>query len=194
MHPFERHLEIRDPHPVADVVVVDPPWPYYGSPTKMGAAGKEYSLMSEQGIYDFDIHKFRNPGAPVFVWSTSPKMNLAIHAISNWGLHYRGIAFVWIKTRRDGAIIGSQGVRATFTKPTTEFLLLATEKSRGRPIPLLTEKIPQVQLHPRLGHSEKPQRFYDLIRDVYGEDRSYVEVFARKQREGWLGWGDEYEG
>jgi len=42
---------------------------------------------------------------------------------------------------------------------------------------------------PRGKHSEKPDEFYDLVESVSPGPR--IDVFARRQREGWMVWGNE---
>lgn len=110
---------------------------------------------------------------------------MAIRLIDNWGLHYRGVQSVWIKTRIDGAIIGAQGIPPTFTKPTTELLLAATTTKRGRPFPIHTMKQAQVVQHKRLKpHSKKPDVFRDRLVELCG-DIPRIELFARCAPSGW---------
>lgn len=175
-----------------DIIYADPPWPYYGDGNKNAAAAKHYLLLSFDEICQIPIMKlFRDKkhGA-LFLWATSPKLDLAIHAIEKWGLFYRGVAFVWVKTNRMGGIIGAQGVPPTATKPVTEFCLLATACKYGRPFPLLSSRVSQVVLSPRGAHSEKPHIVRDLIVQLYG-DRPKIELFARHRINGWDSWGNE---
>jgi len=85
-----------------DVVLLDPPWPYYGSQTKMGAAGNHYSLMTQDDINDLPVPDIIHGNSIVFVWGTWPKLLNAIEAIDCWGLYYRGCAFNWFKTKEAG--------------------------------------------------------------------------------------------
>lgn len=103
---------------------------------------------------------------------------------------YRGVAFNWIKTRRDGKPIGAQGVPPTGTKPVTELCLLATLTSKGRPFPLLDAAVCQTVFAPRREHSAKPPEVRDRIVALYG-DRPRVELFAREAADGWSRWGNE---
>lgn len=178
-----------------DIVYIDPPWPYYGDPNKNAAAGKHYDLMSLEEIKSLDIKSILKKDAAIFCWATSPKMHMAVQAIESWGLHFRGVAHVWVKTRKDGGIIHGQGIRATYSKPTTEYLLLATTKKSGRPFKLLDEGLPQVVLEPRVSgkksHSSKPEIFRQLIEKAYGKNLDKIEIFARKNTPGWDVWGNE---
>lgn len=175
-----------------DIVYADPPWNYYGDPNKMAAAGKHYPLMADNDLASLPVRSLlRDPkkGA-FFIWATCPRLDVAIHTIEAWGLCYRGVAFNWVKTRKDGGIIGAQGVPPTGTKPTSELCLLATTKPKGRPFPLLDSKVAQMVLAPRGRHSEKPEIVRDLIVRLYG-DRPRIELFARERFGGWDAWGNE---
>jgi N6-adenosine-specific RNA methylase IME4 len=178
------------PNKTYDIILLDPPWPYYGDPNKNCAAGKHYTLMTVEEINNLPIRSLLNKPGAVFCWATSPRLHFAVDAIKSWGLHYRGIAHTWVKTRKDGGIISGQGIKATYSKPTTELLLLATTNKTGRPFKVLDEAMGQVVLTPRGGHSVKPPVFRELIVKTYG-DKSRIELFARTKPEGWDVWGDE---
>jgi N6-adenosine-specific RNA methylase IME4 len=173
-----------------DIVYVDPPWYYYGSPVKDAAAGKHYPLMSLQELAAIDLHQMLNKRAAVFIWATCPRLDFAFDLIDAWKLHYRGVAYVWVKINRRGEIIAGQGIPPTFTKPTSELLLVATTNKTGRPFPILDLAQPQVVLHPRGAHSEKPAIFRTMIERLCGR-RPRIELFARTKAKGWDVWGAE---
>lgn len=175
------------------VVLIDPPWGYYGDPNKMAAAGKHYDLMSQEQIRNMDLRSIMAKKAAVFVWATGPRLHDAIDAINGWGLHYRGVAFVWIKTRKDGQPIGAQGVPPTFVKPTTEFVLAATTMKTGRPFPIQSSKIVQTVFAPRGKHSEKPPEVRERLDELCGDVKK-IELFARKQVPGWICSGSDLNG
>jgi len=177
-----------------EIVYADPAWGYYGDPNKMAAAGKHYNLMSQADICAMPIKDIMAKKAALFLWATGPKLHEAIEAINSWGLNYRGVAFVWVKTRLDGNIIGAQGVAPTAVKPITEFVLIATTNKTGRPFPLLDFKVEQVVLAPRGKHSEKPEEVRLRIDRLYGSDRKKIELFSRKETPGWVCTGDEIDG
>ncbi len=186
----EHHLLQPLPTTRYDIVYVDPPWHYYGSGVKDAAAAKHYPLMTQEELADLDVKSILTKRAAVFMWATGPRLNYAIELIARWGLHYRGIAYVWVKTNRRGEIIAGQGVPPTFTKPTTELLLAATTNRTGRPFPILDFAQAQVVLHPRGEHSEKPEIFRTHIETLCG-DRPRIELFARRRGPGWDAWGAE---
>lgn len=173
-----------------DIAYVNPPWHYYGSPVKDAAAAKHYPLMSLEDLAALDVRQVLNKRAVAFVWATCPRLQFAIKLIEAWGLHYRGVAYVWVKVNKRGGIIAGQGVPPTFTKPTTELLLAATTMPTGRPFPIHDLAQPQVVLQPRGRHSEKPPIFRELIERLCG-DRRRIELFARTRVTGWDAWGAE---
>lgn len=173
-----------------DVVYLDPPWHYYGSPIKDAAAAKHYPLMTLDELAKIDVWKILNRNAAIFMWATCPRLNFALDLIEAWGLTYRGVAYVWVKTNRQGKIISGQGVPPTFTKPTTELVLAATTKPTGRPFPIRDLAQSQVILHARGVHSEKPAVFREHIERLCGE-RPRIELFARSRAKGWDTWGAE---
>jgi len=168
------------------IALIDPPWAYYGDPNKNAAAGKHYNLMSDADIQALPIKSILEKDAYVFVWATCPKLDLAIETIKAWGLHYRGVAHVWVKINKAGKIIHGQGIPPTYSKPTSELLLVATTKKAGRPIKLLDSALPQIVLEPRPpGHSTKPRRFHELIEKGLGAATPRIELFARSSVQGW---------
>jgi len=124
------------------------------------------------------------------MWVTSPMTEVAIDLIRAWGLHFRGVGFVWIKTAQDGHIIEGQGVRPSFTKATTEQVWFASTQKKGRPLPILDEGMPQTVYAPRGEHSEKPEEVRLRLQELFG-DISRLEMFARARYQGWDSWGLE---
>jgi N6-adenosine-specific RNA methylase IME4 len=194
------------------VIYADPMWKYAGDPNKDQAAGKHYECMSVADMAaQFPLLKIMAKTSVAMIWATSPLLHHAIEFIELNQLYYRGVARVWVKTTKDGRIIHGQGVRPSIIKPTTEFLLAATTeppedaefllaastKKAGRPLPLLTEAMGQVVLAPRPSkadgatiHSAKPDIFRDDIVNLFG-DIKRVELFARKTVKGWDSFGNE---
>ena len=175
-----------------EIVYADPPWSYYGSRVKDAAAAKHYSLMSQEALARLPVRDLMAKRAALFLWATGPRLHMAIELIHRWGLHFRGVLYVWVKTNRRGEIIAGQGVPPTFTKPTTEFVLAATTMPTGRPFPVLDLAQAQVVLHPRSEHSRKPAIFRTMIEQLCGK-RKRIELFARESAPGWKSWGTQAE-
>lgn len=173
-----------------DVVYADPPWYYPATNAwnKTGAAS-HYDLMTDLEMRAFDMRSWMTRDSALFLWATCPRLDFAIECIRAWGLSYRGVAFVWVKTRRDGEVLGAAGPPPTLVKPVVEVVLAATVVRHGRPFPV-DSSIRQVVMAPRREHSRKPDEVADRIVSLCG-DRPRVELFARGPRPGWHTWGSE---
>lgn len=173
------------------IVYADPPYSYYGSPTKDQAAGKHYPLMAFERLAKLPVRRIMARDAVLFLWVTCPKLEEGINLIRHWDLYYRGVAYIWVKTTKSGKIINGQGVRPSFVKPTTELVLIGATKEKGRVFPLKTESQGQVLLHTRPGnvHSYKPPVVRKMITELLG-NRKRIELFARQEVKGWDAWGN----
>jgi N6-adenosine-specific RNA methylase IME4 len=174
-----------------DVLLIDPPWSYHGQQDKWGAAAKFYPTMTDDELQAMPIKNLLTDKAVIFIWATAPRLDAAIKLIDAWGLHYRGVAFTWVKTKKDGSTpIGARGVRPSIVKPTAEFVLAASNIAKGRPIPIADESIKHIVLAPTQEHSRKPNQVHERINALYPE-ASKLELFARRPYEGWQVWGNE---
>lgn len=164
-----------------EIIVTDPPWSYYGSTDGWGDAAKEYKCMTDE-----EILAYRYPLAKkgiLFMWATSPRLDFALKCIESHGLTYRGIAFAWIKTTKNGVPLRAQGVKASITKPLIELVLAASYCKKGRPLPLAVEDTIQTVFAPKARHSQKPEEVQNRIERMYPE-LSKAEFFARRHRLG----------
>lgn len=173
-----------------DLVLLDPPWSYYGDQSKMGAAANHYQTMTDVDLALMPISGLLNKRAVVFVWATAPRLDAALQLIKDWGLTYRGIAFTWVKTTKNGQPIGAQGVRPSIVKPTVELLLAASNVAKGRPLPLADESVRHVIMAAKQEHSRKPNEAHERINAMY-PTATKLEMFARRPYEGWDTWGNE---
>lgn len=176
--------------PNAEVVLADPPWSYHGQQNKWGAAAKFYPTMTDSELLDLPVRSIMADRSVLFMCATGPRLDFAMECIHAWGLHYRGMAFVWVKTKADGSAIGAQGVRPSIVKPTAEFVLAASTVAKGRPLKLHDEAVRNVVMHRRMEHSRKPDDVHAAIERLY-PDTTKVELFGRRPRSGWTVWGNE---
>jgi N6-adenosine-specific RNA methylase IME4 len=174
-----------------DVVLADPPWSYYGQQDKWAAAAKFYDLMSDEHLLELPVGDILTDKGVLFMWATAPRIDFAIDLLRAWGLTFRGIAFVWVKTKQDCLTpIGAQGVRPSIVKPTSELVLAASRVKRGRPMPIADEAVRQIVLAPKQEHSRKPDDIHESIDRLY-PNASKIELFARRKYPGWEAWGNE---
>lgn len=171
-----------------DVVLSDPPWSYYGQQDKWGAAAKFYGTVSDEDMVTVARPPLKPKGV-LFMWATGPRLDFALGLLDSWDLFYRGIAFVWVKTKKDGTPIKAQGVRPSIVKPTTEFVVAASPVKKGRPMPLSSESVEQVVLAPKQEHSRKPD-IHNRIEALY-PNATKLEMFARRRVPGWFAHGDQ---
>lgn len=173
-----------------DVILADPPWLYSGSPSKWGAAGKEYACLSYNELRTLPLPSLLAVPSCLFMWTTSAKMEEALQLLRDWGLYYRGITFVWVKTKHDGTPIAAQGVRPSIVKPITEFVIAGSTAPSGRPLKLCDEGVVQTIFAPKQEHSRKPDDVHQRLDRMYPAN-SKIELFARRNYPGWDVWGLE---
>jgi N6-adenosine-specific RNA methylase IME4 len=174
-----------------DVILIDPPWLYEG---QNKPKGNDYLSMPDIDIALMPIRDLLKTNGMLFLWATCPKLDLAILTLRRWGLHYRGVAFNWIKVHRKTGLPmhGGHGIKATTTKPHSELVLCASRKkpNSGRPMPLANECVGQLVFAPRREASRKPDEVKDRIEELY-PFASRLEMFAREETYGWDSWGYE---
>ncbi len=105
----------------------------------------------------------------------------AIEVVKAWGFVLK-TEIVWLKRTRHGKRHFGMGriIRAEH-----ETCLVAT---RGKPKPKVLSVRSTFEAPTGL-HSEKPEAFFDLVEGLF--DGPYLELFARRQRDGWRCTGDE---
>jgi N6-adenosine-specific RNA methylase IME4 len=183
---------------------MDIPWKYYGSPTKDQAAGKHYDCLTDAEIFDLPVQEVLLPKSILFLWATGPKLDVALHALSCWGLWYRGIAFDWVKTTNAGNPINGQGGRPSLIKHAGELVLWASPQAKGRPLPIkdegmaswIFENVQDYVFESRPGnvHSRKPETVQDRIEALIDAPYPWLELFGRRKRENWEVFGNQIEG
>jgi N6-adenosine-specific RNA methylase IME4 len=178
----KRAVAMRQPSGVYNVLYADPPWEYDNTGVH-GAADHHYptmplddisSLLDDQRIAVAD-------NAVLFLWATNPFLQDAFYVINSWGFEYK-TNMAWIKT--DLVKPGS----GFYVRGRHELLLICT---RGSFTPLdahISPPIGSVISAPVGDHSSKPDDFYTVIERLY-PGCNYLELFARRQRDGWEGWG-----
>ena len=175
-----------------NVIYADPPWFYNnrrmsGKRTRFGGgAGAHYALMRDEeilGMADF-VKRLAAENCALFLWSTCPRLDLAMRVLTEWGFRYVTTAFHWIKLGKASRVpIHGPGY---YTGSCAEMVLLGI-KGRMKPVMKL---IPSLVEYPRMNHSVKPEVVRKRIERMYG-DVPRIELFARCATPGWDVWGDE---
>lgn len=187
--------------PKFDVVLADPPWRYKNfSDAVHGAAFAHYDGMSVEELSALPVSSWASRDSYLVLWATWPKLDEALQVIGAWGFEYV-TGWPWVKTTpSEGTIRRGVGFHAMSA---SEVLLVAR---RGMPtrrrdyerglgggrrdnVMGLLVGTPRVFYAPIGRHSKKPLEVQDWVEGVFGERR--LELFARREREGWTCWGNE---
>jgi site-specific DNA-methyltransferase (adenine-specific) len=162
------------------IIYADPPWKYLWGGGRNGghfAPEKHYQTMSTGEICALKVRALRAPNCALFLWATMPALPDAFRVMEAWGFKYKTCAFSWVKTRKNGEPLRGMG---SYTKSNIELCLLGM---RGH-LKAADKTVPQILMHPRLGHSVKPPVVRERIVRLFGDLRR-IELFARQQEAGW---------
>ena len=173
------------------VILADPPWAYSNSGCK-GAAKNEYSTMSLNELKALPVMNISADDSVLLMWGTWPKLDEAcLPLMKAWGFKYV-TGFPWVKITEIGiTLFGQIEIKVPYgigfwARGASEPLLIG---KRGKAKP------PDIGyiglLSPNLYHSRKPDDIYQYAESMAGP---YLEMFARRRREGWDAFGNEIEG
>ena len=170
-------------------LVADPPWRYSSRLSGLRGA-TDYPTMSIEELMCMPIGLWAEPEAHLYLWTTDAFMVDAHRIAHGWGFEVKNI-LTWVKGRAEiveggeiEAIDPRMGV-GFYYRHATEYVLFAV---RGA-LPVHEHGQPNVFFAPRMGHSVKPDAFYDMVERM--SPGPYLDVFARKQRLGWKVFGNE---
>lgn len=174
--------------PLYDVILADPPWTFsvWNAAKSDRHASHKYDLMETENICKMNV-----PSADrsvLFMWATWPNLKDALQVIESWGFEYKTIGWVWVKAKPSG--FGFFTGMGYYTRSNTEPCLLAT---KGTPLRVANKGVQSLIYAPVREHSRKPDEQYVKIEKLY-PDAKYLELFARRQRQGWSVFGNEVEG
>lgn len=172
------------------VIYADPPWQYNDRKVGDGWRGTPYKAMPLAELATLPVRRIAAPDCALFLWATGPLIREALATATGWGFEFKTFAFEWVKlNRKNGLPFFGLG---RWTRGNLEHCLLCT---RGKPRRLETAKaIPQLVLQAPIGeHSAKPDIIADKIVELMG-DVPRIELFARKERDGWDTTGLECDG
>lgn len=156
-------------------IVADPPWDF-GSSADFGdgLVMDKYTAMPLDEIQAMPVADLAAPDSHLDLWSPVTKLQGALAVCDAWGFTYKSL-LTWSKP---GLGLG------TWWRMRMEHVVFGL---RGR-LPT-TPNLGNLFEAPRRRHSEKPDAFFDLVEKA--SPGPYVELFARRQRPGWMCWGNE---
>lgn len=179
-----------------DVILADPPWFYNnrkaGAERKNktrfgGGAMKHYPLMRDDELLSLaeTVKGWAGKNCALFLWCTCPRLDFGITLLEEWGFRYCTIAFVWVKRSSAHRLIKNPGF---YTASNIELVLLGV-RGKMRPTKPMIQQVVEAR---RGAHSVKPPDVQARIEQMY-PGRRYLEMFARRARPGWDGWGAEFK-
>jgi N6-adenosine-specific RNA methylase IME4 len=142
-------------------LVIDPAWEYEQL-SLAGRAKPDYAMQTLDQLRMLDIKQWAEPECHLYCWTTNNFMYEASKLVDSWGFQHRTI-LTWIKPPPFG--LGS------YFRNSTEHVIFATlGETTTRPA---AASIPTHFEAPRGEHSEKPEKFYEIVRAAsyppYGE-------------------------
>jgi N6-adenosine-specific RNA methylase IME4 len=160
------------------LLYADPPW-QSDNPDSPWAPENHYPTLALPEIKALAIPAADE--AILFLWAVNCQLTQALEVMQAWGFTYK-TNVVWVKP--------SPGIGRRIRNQ-HELLLLGQRGSF--PAPEGSRVPASVVAAERGAHSEKPERFYELIEEMY-PNCAKLELFARgKARSGWETWGNEVE-
>ena len=158
-------------------IVTDPPWDWSdeGDVNQFGRTKPEYATMPIEEIEKLPIDKISDENCHLYLWVTNRSLPKAFRLIKNWGFRYI-TCLTWVKP--------SIGV-GNYFRGSTEQVLFAVKGCQ----PLKRKDVGTHFLANRGEvHSAKPDEFYSLVESC--SYAPYIDVFGRKERDGWSVWGE----
>lgn len=145
----------------------------------ISSASFKYPTLKLKQLKMLDVSSIAADDCLLFMWTTGPQFANSIDLGNSWGFEYKTVAFVWDK------MIHNPG---RYTLSQTEFVL-AFKKGKF-PTPRGARNVRQLISVQRGKHSEKPEEVIQGITKMFPEQEK-IELFARKNYEGWDNWGLE---
>ena len=131
--------------------------------------------MSVDEIKAMPVSELSADDAHCWLWVTNASLRYGYEVLEAWGFTPRSL-LTWIKPR-----IGL----GQYLRNSTEHLMFGTKGSA----PLNYKGQPTWMFAPLQEHSHKPEEQFAVIERI--SNAPYLELFARRPRQGWDIWGNE---
>ena len=181
-------------------ILADPPWPYDSPKAIVGNGGRggqdgkaaniiqvdvlsHYPTMSIEQLKSMRVESVANDNAHLYLWTTNSFMVEAHEIAKAWGFKPKTV-LTWVKMQKDGSNRVSMKTGYWYRSASEHIIFAVRGKQR-----LQGKAVPTAYCLPRLPHSVKPDFFYELIEEQ--SPGPYLEIFARREREGWERFGNE---
>ncbi|MFI5418231.1 MAG: MT-A70 family methyltransferase [Candidatus Lutacidiplasmatales archaeon] len=133
------------------MIYADPPWAWTkGAFVNRGSARtveKEYPTMQPAQVAALPVESWARDDAVLFLWTTGPKLPIALEVIRSWGFTYKTIGFTWVKrNKKTRSLFWGLGF---YTRANAELCLVATRGSPSR----MSASVHQIVESPVARHS-----------------------------------------
>lgn len=184
------YVDIYNTNKKYNIIYADPPWSYkqkqinfqhYDRGKKyINSVNEHYNTMSNNELIEMKevINNISEKDCLLFMWATSPNLDVALDLGKKWGFEFKTVAFVWDKQRTNYGF---------YTLSQCELCLVfkkgkIPKKQANNIKQFLSKKVEK--------HSKKPDEIRERI-DAMFNKCSRIELFARQTVEGWDCWGNE---
>jgi N6-adenosine-specific RNA methylase IME4 len=179
-------------------MLVDVPWKYltWSKKGRGRSADRHYPTMTIDEIKALPVRDLVAKNCVMFFWVIDSHVLLAHDIISAWGFKYKTVGLYWAKTNKDGSFFMGSGFW-TRANPEHAFECYLGEESEvercflntiGKP-KRTNKDVRRLIVSRRRDHSQKPDETHERIERLVAGP--YLELFARRWRDGWSCWGNE---
>jgi len=145
-------------------LVIDPPWAYEIS--LAGRAAPGYATMSQEQLLALPVESWAEDNCHLYLWTTNSFITCAAELMKAWGFAHKTV-LTWVKPK--------WGLGAYFRNQSEHVLFGIRGELATR-----SDAISTVFEAPMGGHSEKPEKFYEIVRAASYEP--FGEAFQRTDR------------
>ena len=177
------------------IVVADCPWSF-SDKLQMSdvarAAAANYRTMTISDIKALPIKELADPtGAILALWVPSSLLQEGLDVMKAWDFQQKQ-SYIWAKTKKEPKDISNSlsfGMGRLF-RNCHEICLIGINNN-GIYKKLKNKSQRTVCLAPNFKHSKKPEDLQDSLELMFPGAASKIELFARRERQGWLTLGNE---
>lgn len=175
--PKENKIDIDPPEGLYNVIVIDPPWPIekIQRDCRPNQIDVDYQTMSLDEIVALHLPAMND--CHIWLWTTHRFLPEALRIFEAWSVNYV-CAFVWHKPG-GFQVVGLPQFNCEF----------AIYGRLGSPEFSTTKGLCTCFSAPRGKHSEKPDAFYEMVRNSTLGRR--LDMFSRRNIQGFDAWGKE---
>lgn len=175
------------------VVAADCAWQFNDKlPGPKRGAEAHYNVMGVEELCKLELPPI-DDDAILFFWRVASMQEEALAVMHMWGFDLKS-EMVWVKTK-NGVVETAEETDLAFgmghyTRHCHEVCLIGTRGKAASKV-MKNRSVRSVFFAERLAHSEKPEKFFELVEQMTGGEGPYLELFSRRQRPNWTCIGDE---